>query len=736
MSSSFRAASKRKKKTPSELAAAARWLLAFCGTIYLSFLILFPQSSGTIGGEIGLNVFSALGGAAYVLPPLLLYGLLLYFRTKAPGFITWGAGSVLVVCSATTLLAAVSRLTGGKGGGVAGAALYDFISGGLGGAGAWLIATALGLLGLQALFEVSWGRLTVNIAKYLVADYKNWLQARRELNEQLKTAAGRFTPVSAPAAQRAGAPAPAVQEPPASTPVYKAPPVIERKEAKPGKPAPSPAVAPPPDAESFVLPSLDLLAPKQANHGRGPSEQEIQTSVESLDRTLASFEIDAKVSGVLPGPVITRYEVSPGPGVTVSSIKARENDIALAMKARGIRMIAPIPGKAAIGIEIPNQDPAGVGLREVLESQALASHRRPLAFALGLSSDGTPLATDLQSLPHLLIAGATNSGKSVMMHALIQSILFRATPSQVKFLMIDPKRIELSLYEGIPHLYDPKTPCEQVGVITHSKSAARSLKSLITVMESRYEKFQAYKVRDIEGFNAQARKQGHPPEFYIVVVIDELADLMVVAGDVVEDSIQRLAQMARAVGIHLVLATQRPSVDVITGVIKANLPARLALRVASKVDSKVILDTQGAESLLGKGDTLYLAPGQDPVRVQGCYVSTDEIGKVVEYLKTQGKPNYAVIGGLAEVGNEDLSRFGVEPQEFLQALQLVMERRRVSQDLLKSQFGSSARATNILSLLEIKKFIHKPEGTNRWEIHFDQIEDYLKSRISGYKPES
>ncbi|MBI4386276.1 MAG: hypothetical protein HY551_02740, partial [Elusimicrobia bacterium] len=208
----------------------------------------------------------------------------------------------------------------------------------------------------------------------------------------------------------------------------------------------------------------------------------------------------------------------------------------------------------------------------------------------------------------------------------------------------------------------------------------------------------------------------------------ELADLMVVAKDVVEDSIQRLAQMARAVGIHLVLATQRPSVDVITGVIKANLPARIALRVASKVDSKVIMDQNGAESLLGKGDMLYLAPGQEPARIQGAFVSTEEIGRVVEYLKSQGKPDYPLIGTMASVGEEDLAQYGVEPMEFRQALQLVLERRRVSQDLLKSQFGSSARATNLLSLLEVKGFIHKPEGTNRWEIFFDRIEDSLRSR--------
>ena len=255
---------------------------------------------------------------------------------------------------------------------------------------------------------------------------------------------------------------------------------------------------------------------------------------------------------------------------------------------------------------------------------------------------------------------------------------------------------------------------------------------MVNLMERRYERFQLWGVRNIDGYNEEADKRGAPREFYVVIVIDELADLMLIAGDIVEDNVQRLTQMARAVGIHLVLATQRPSVDVITGVIKANLPSRMALQVISKVDSKVILDTSGAESLQGRGDLLYLAAGsQKPERCQGAFVSEDEIRKVVSYLKTQGKPDYPMLETMGAKGGAaaDLAQFGVEPLEFSQALKLVLERRRVSQDLLKSQFGSSARATNILSLLEVKEMIHKPEGTNRWEINFDMIEDYLRTHF-------
>jgi S-DNA-T family DNA segregation ATPase FtsK/SpoIIIE len=272
----------------------------------------------------------------------------------------------------------------------------------------------------------------------------------------------------------------------------------------------------------------------------------------------------------------------------------------------------------------------------------------------------------------------------------------------------------------------------RVAVITNPKDAAKALKALLSLMERRYEKLQLHGVRNIEGYNAEADKKGLPREFYVVVVIDELADLMLIAGDIVEDAIQRLTQMARAVGIHMVLATQRPSVDVITGVIKANLPSRIALQVISKVDSKVILDTSGAESLQGRGDLLYLSSGaQKPERCQGAYVSEEEIRALVAYLKTQGKPDYPMLETMAAKGSiaDDLAKFGVEPLEFSQALKLVIERKRVSQDLLKSQFGSSARATNLLSLLEVKEMIHKPEGTNRWEINFDMIESYLKTHF-------
>ena len=340
-------------------------------------------------------------------------------------------------------------------------------------------------------------------------------------------------------------------------------------------------------------------------------------------------------------------------------------------------------------------------------------------------SKGKLALANLETMPHLLVAGATNSGKSVFLQSLILSLIYRNTPDEVKFLFIDPKRLELTFYEDIPYLYDPTETPDRVSVITDPKDAAKALVALTRVMEKRYVKFERARVKNIASYNKWALTNGEPTEHYVVVVIDELADLILQMKNVVEDAIQRLAQMARAVGIHLVLATQRPSVDIITGVIKANLPTRVALQVTSKTDSRVILDTPGAESLIGCGDLLYLAiDAQKPVRIQGAYVSEEEIKKVADFIRAQARPHYQP---LVEEETNAASGKGGSSEELLTALRLIHERKRVSQDLLKAHFGSSSRATNILSILEVNGFIHKPEGSNRWEIFFDKIENHLNA---------
>ena len=744
-----KAGAARKDILPSFL----RWTAFFLGAVYLTWALAFPERSGSIGQTLSEKFFFLSGSAAFLLPVFLFNGLLQHvLRGKTTGWMVTGLASIVGMAAGSTLFAKVGAWGGWEAthaGGVMGAAIAGALSSGLGGAGAFLLALGTFLFALQICFEIRWAELARAFAALLAEDYAEWTKASAEL----KALKAKAPPQDEAAKKKSVDPKAPVKDDktvelpkpkpvdtrevkPLSEKPAGLPKLIEEKPSKSKAAAPEGEKAPPPPTsvyKDYALPPLDLLRlPPDERHRGKPTEAEIAQAVADLERTLKSFEIEAHVSGYAPGPVITRYEVTPAPGVKVSSIVALENDIALAMRAKGIRIVAPIPGKAAVGIELPNPRQASVVLREILQSEAIPASAPLLSFGLGLSASGEPQSADIAKMPHVLVAGATGSGKSVLIHSMVLSILFRARPDEVKFVLIDPKRTELTFYEGIPHLFDPTTEPARVSVITSPKEAAKTLKALVTLMEKRYEKLQLHGVRNLDGYNAEADKKGLPREFQVVVVIDELADLMLIAGDVVEDAIQRLTQMARAVGIHLVLATQRPSVDVITGVIKANLPSRIALQVISKIDSKVILDSTGAEALQGRGDLLYLSSGaQKPERCQGAFVSEDEIRKVVAYLKEQGKPDYPMLETMAAKGGAaaDLAQFGVEPLEFSQALKLVLERRRVSQDLLKSQFGSSARATNILSALEVKGFIHKPEGSNRWEIHFDEIEGYLRSHF-------
>ncbi len=722
------AKSGKSKKPDGIFFSGLRWVVGFAGTLYLSWLLVFPDLSGTIGRAAQAWLTGLFGWGAYLLPLLLINGLLRYVRTGKPGgWIITLLGSMSALLAASSLVAEVFSA-----GGTLGEALSGALTANLG-FGAVVLSLSVLLFSLQVVFGIRWLELAASFSGVMSRDLQEWQRSRAELATQVQKSKPAVLNGSAKNEPAAVVPKNVNEPEPKPAKVVEVKPESTVKPLKPAKDkdAPKPAPKDSPYA-GYQMPSLQLLDAPAAGKDRGkPSESEIHAAIADLERTLKSFDIDAKVTGYAPGPVITRYELSPAPGVKVSSIVALENDIALAMKAKGIRIIAPIPGKAAVGIEIPNNRPAMVVLREILESPALPEGAPLLSFALGLSSSGEPLGADLQKMPHVLVAGSTGSGKSVLIHSLILSILFRARPDEVKLLLIDPKRIELFFYDGIPHLFNPTAAADKVSVVTNPKDASKSLLALVRLMEKRYEQFQLFGVRNIDAYNREADKRGQPREYFIVVVIDELADLMLVAQDSVEDSIQRLTQMARAVGIHLVLATQRPSVDVITGVIKANLPTRIALQVTSKIDSKVILDCSGADALQGKGDMLYLAPGaQKPERCQGAYVGEDEINKVVAHLRTQGKPDYAMLETMSKGGAEaDLASFGVEPLEFSQALKLVIERRRVSQDLLKSQFGSSARATNILSLLEVKEMIHKPEGSNRWEIHFDMIEDYMQKHF-------
>lgn len=377
---------------------------------------------------------------------------------------------------------------------------------------------------------------------------------------------------------------------------------------------------------NYKLPSLSLLS-LPAENKSGSGKKEVMSNVKILDDTLKNFGVSANIAQVSVGPTITRYELQLSPGVKVSKILSLADDISLSLASPGIRIEAPIPGKAAIGIEVPNKDISSVLLREVLESEEFKSQKSRLTFTVGKDVAGANIVADLAKMPHLLIAGSTGSGKSVCINILIASILYKATPDEVKLLLIDPKVVELSIYKNIPHLLVP--------VVTDPKKAAGALNWAVMEMTERYKKFAANNVRDIYGYNAM-NKEGIEKLPQIVVIIDELADLMMVAPGDVEDAICRLAQMARAAGIHLVVATQRPSVDVITGLIKANIPSRISFAVSSQVDSRTILDMGGAEKLLGKGDSLFYPVGAaKPIRVQGAFVSEKEIERLVAYIKDQ-----------------------------------------------------------------------------------------------------
>ncbi|MDR2708942.1 MAG: DNA translocase FtsK 4TM domain-containing protein, partial [Elusimicrobiota bacterium] len=473
----------------------------------------------------------------------------------------------------------------------------------------------------------------------------------------------------------------------------------------------------------YMLPPLDLLAQdKKIDYGQ--NRKELLERAKLLKTTLADFDIKAEVLDIIFGPVVTRYDLTLAPGTKIQTLTNISDNISLSMRARSIRIV-PIAEKGAIGIEAPNPKSAIVGLRGILESDQFQKSASKLSLALGKTTGGDAYVATLDSMPHLLIAGATGSGKSVGIHSIILSILYKARPDEVKFLLIDPKRVEMPVYSDIPHLYNPCVEASRAEIITNPQVAANALKKMISVMNDRYDKYAKCLVRNITDYNAKMQQEGKPKDYYIVVVIDELADLMLSSQKEIEDSIQRLAQMARAVGIHLILATQRPSVDIITGSIKANFPARISFQTTSQTDSKVILDMTGAEDLIGRGDMLFLPPGESrPIRLQGAYVSPQEVEHIIAFIDKQNFPKvYEPLE--TEVEAKESGFKADASKQLLPVLRLIKERGRISQDLLKANFGGSAKASNLLSLLETQGFIAKPEGTNKWQINWPKLEQFL-----------
>src|SRR5690606_11957170 len=459
--------------------------------------------------------------------------------------------------------------------------------------------------------------------------------------------------------------------------------------------------------KDYELPPISLLTRPKATD-QSSEYKLIHENAAKLERTFHSFGVKAKVTQVHLGPAVTKYEVHPEAGVKVSRIVSLSDDIALALAAKGIRIEAPIPGKSAIGIEVPNSEVAMVSLREVLDSKENDRPEAKLQIGLGRDITGQAVVAELNKMPHLLVAGATGSGKSVCINGIITSILMRAKPHEVKMMMIDPKMVELNVYNGIPHLLAP--------VVTDPKKASQALMKVVNEMERRYELFSHTGTRNITGYNEFIARQNAESEEvqpllpYIVVIVDELADLMMVASNDVEDSITRLAQMARAAGIHLIIATQRPSVDVITGVIKANIPSRIAFAVSSATDSRTILDTGGAEKLLGRGDMLFLPVGASkPVRVQGAFLSDQEVEEVVEFVIGQQKAQYEenmIPDDIPEVSTE------VEDELYEDAVQLVAEMQTASVSMLQRRFRVGyTRAARLIDEMEARGIVGPYEGS-------------------------
>jgi len=502
------------------------------------------------------------------------------------------------------------------------------------------------------------------------------------------------------------------------------------------------------DDATYLFPPLSLLK-EQAKPAAGNSEQEHRTNAENLLRILGEFGVEVTLGEIHVGPVITRYEVVPAAGVRVEKIAGLDKNIALGMRAQSVRILAPIPGKAAVGVEVPNQHPTPVGMRELLESEDWAGAKAEIPIALGKDVSGKPLISDLSKMPHLLIAGATGSGKSVCINSIVASILYSKSPKDLRLIMVDPKVVELKIFNSLPHMLIP--------VVTEPKKVPAALKWLLGEMEQRYQMFAKVNVRNIVGFNSRKKNAPPPPSEaqgsldgvdplaaddgleiperlpYIVAIIDELADLMMVAPAEIETSIARLAQLARAAGIHLIIATQRPSVNVITGVIKANLPSRIAFQVASQVDSRTILDTKGADTLIGRGDMLFSPPGSSRlVRSQGAFVSDEEVMEMVEFLKKNGPPQYAQsvqqqIDRAAKEEDEDgdeedgdAEDMGDDSELYAQALDVLKSTKRASTSMIQRRLRIGYnRAARIMDLMEEKGIVGPENGSSPREILVD-----------------
>ncbi len=710
-----RAVSARKRAARKAGREPGRWVREAKGILALAlagfgFVALFAydprlhpldQASpvGPVGGWLGAGSFWAVGYAGYLFPLLLaLYGVSAFVR---PGVAArWPAlvGLALLVTSATGMLARASDTLAAyriHKGGVMGWGVSEGLRLSVGTVGTWIILLALVPVGILFVTQVSYGALSRALGARL-ARLRPAPTARSSAPPELPLAAA-VPPGGWPEARAEPAPPLlVVKEPPRPKPglVEKGLAWQETFDFGEGS------------AQSFQLPPMGLLSPPPASQLKRTRE-ELEANASILKKKLQDFGVEGHIVQVSPGPVITSYEFEPASGVKVSQVVNLSDDLALAMKVASVRIVGPIPGRGTVAVEVPNPETAIVYLREILVSAEFVESKGKLPLALGKDTTGNPVISDLAAMPHLLIAGSTGSGKSVGLNTMLCSLLYKATPADARFLLIDPKRLELGVYEGIPHLLAP--------VVTDAKEASARLKWIVGKMDERYKLLQAKAARNIEGYNREVEPEEKLA--YWIVVVDELADLMMVSAGEVQNSLVRLAQIARAVGIHLIIATQRPSVDVVTGLIKANFPTRIAFQVASKVDSRTVLDGNGAEQLLGRGDMIFVPPGGSrQVRVHGSWVADNEVKAICEFLRRQGSAVYEKVELHEEralAGGEGEDRDDV----YWDAVNLVIAQRAASISFLQRRLGLGyPKAARFIDMMEQDRIIGPGHGAKPREI--------------------
>ena len=722
--------------------------------------------AGRVGAFLSELSYQILGYASYLIPAAIAVAGWHYFWCRAidSAYTKLTGAMMLFACGSAFLGLTLGRVEFGprpfRAGGYLGEWLGGFMSEYLSRTGSVIVILALIVAAVILATHFSLGRLFSAMFVAFRAMSGKGLEAFRQWREERRKAQARrdvlvkYGKQDAPVVAKVETrkitktdklePVPArekvaarVEDIPVAAAAKASPPVVQKKPVTRTPTAPSLPLPEPERVErklgTYQLPPVSLLDAAKAE--LKIDERELMDAARHLEEKCREFSVDGSVVQIHPGPVVTTFELKPDAGVKYSRVTGLADDLCLAMKAESV-LIDRIPGKATVGIQIPNPNREAISLRELLESDAYTRSTSKLTFALGKTIHGEPYMADLATMPHLLIAGSTGTGKSVGLNAMLTGLLYRSTPDDVRMIMIDPKRLELGMYEDIPHLMTP--------VVVDPKKAANALRWAVREMEDRYKTLAAYGVRNIEQFNRNVRaaidsgepiKEGEPnrPLPFIVVVVDELADLMMVAGNEVEESICRLAQMARAVGIHLILATQRPSVDVITGLIKANLPSRISFRVSSKIDSRTILDSNGAEQLLGKGDMLFLPPASSRhIRLHGPYISEQESARLASFLRKQGKPVYD------ETITEEEKKGGPEGLEldkdelYDEAARIVVQTGQASISYLqrKMRIGFS-RAARLVDMMEAEGLVSAGTGGKPREVlvgreYFEEVDAQLR----------